>query len=136
MKVIRTNHSITARAVSLLWWKRIYTGVYFEGLHMDERLAVLAHEKSHCDRHHTEVRLLMLLFFPFSLLFIQSVCHKQELDADTDAAMSGCAKGLMKFILRSDNEGYYHPSNELRIMNIKKHECFRPNPVKVHSLSA
>lgn len=135
MKIIHTKLKITAGAISFLWWKRIYTGVYFNGLHGAERMAVLAHEKAHCNRHHTEIRLALLLLFPFSLLLFRRVFHFQELQADRDAARDGHAYGLMKFILRVHNEGPYHPINELRIMNIEKY-AFRPGLVKTYSQSA
>jgi len=115
MKIVKSKRSFVARSFSLLWFKRIYVGVRFNNLPADQALAVLAHEEGHCELHHTEKRILALLF-PFML---KNMCHKHELEADNYAGVRGHAESLIRFIRRC-NQGPYHPSNNIRIKALKK----------------
>lgn len=131
MIIVPTNEPIIARALSFGWWKRVYVGKLFERLPPHIRQAVLAHEAAHCDLHHTEKRILALIFAPFLL---KRICRKQELDADKLAAKKGHAPALMELLSIDVDVGPYHPTHKERISALKQYEqTNRLAPVRRYS---
>lgn len=120
-----TDEPILARAVSFLWWKRVYIGSRFIKLPRDQKEAILSHERGHCDLHHTEVRLFVALFLPFLFPYI---CRKQELAADRYAARSGHAKALAKLLSSDYDGGFLQPSHSERRAQLKKYDHPRVAP--------
>jgi hypothetical protein len=125
MKIVRTKESIVARSASFFWWKRVYVGAWFWLLAPETRAAVLAHESYHCHQHHTEWRILALLF-PF---IIPRLCRRQELEADAFAASFGHGPALYEFLKPGIGGGLFHPSNDVRRDALLHNEFFRMAPV-------
>ena len=81
--------------------------------------AAVVHEMAHCIMHHTEKRILCLLFMPWK---IREVCKNHEFEADRYAVMNGYGEGL-KLCLRFESEGgMFHPSNAERRQKIEQYE--------------
>lgn len=127
MKVIHTNENMIARSLSFLWWKRIYVGTKYWNLLRSQKEAVLAHEEGHCKFHHTELRLLTLLFCP---VLIKPVCHKTEFAADRYAASKGLAKPLSQVLSFDREEDWLYPCNTDRRKALENYEYPRMTPVK------
>jgi Peptidase family M48 len=112
MKIVRVDKPYIARSFSFLWLKRIYIGSMYDHLSSAQRQAVLTHEEGHCALHHTELRLLTLILFPFLLKY---VCHQTELAADRYVAQRGQGRGLIALMRRTQNpESFFYPSDKTR----------------------
>lgn len=127
MKVIYTGENIIARSISFLWWKRIYLGTRYWKLLRSQKDAVLAHEEAHCKFHHSELRLLTLLFCP---VLIKLVCHKTEFVADRYAANKGLAGPLIQVLSFDREEDWLYPCNADRRKALEDYEYTRMAPVK------
>ncbi len=110
IRVVRTDEpNRLAWAVSMLWWKRIYTGrQFYRILHADQRAAILAHEAGHCDYHHFELSLLLLPFLPDRAWYW--INRKMELAADRYAAKRGHAAALCELFKRPFEPDPHYPS--------------------------
>jgi len=117
LQIVKSRGHFIARSFSFFWYKRIYVGTEFKKLPRDEKAAVLAHEEGHCENHHTEKRMLALLF-PFQLM---KMCHQQELEADTHAGRLGHATALIEVIRRGGDAGSYYPPIDARVKNLKQY---------------
>jgi Zn-dependent protease with chaperone function len=106
-----------AFAGSFFWWKKVYLGKAYFDLPRAHRMAVKVHEMGHVKGHHTEWRILTLLFCP--ILFFW-VCRKQEFLADEYAAKMHCGKEMIEFLQDHPGTGRRYPSNAERIKRISR----------------
>jgi Peptidase family M48 len=119
-KIIETNEYITARSLSLLWFKRIYVGYRYLHLNPAMRLAVLAHEEGHLRGHHTEWRILALLVPGLPLW----LAKQQEYWADAYACRAGHGLALYWLLADESDGGHFHPSNCLRRQKLVHNKFF------------
>ena len=122
--IYKKNDSI-ARSFSFGPIKRVFIGDRFFKLTEGQMNAVLYHEIAHCEKHHTEWRILFL-FLPFMFKWI---CEKQELAADRFVAECGFAKPLIELLASDYDGGSFHPSNAMRRAYLKIHDQTRVVPV-------
>lgn len=131
MRIIRLKSSrILARAMTLLWLKRIYLGPAFDKLDEDVKGFVLAHEAGHIFHRHTEKRIFALLFRPNTL---PELWKQQEYEADLYAAKQGHVEAAHKFLMNCKG-GPKHPSGLQRRHNLIKNG-FSPNGTRKGHLS-
>jgi len=116
IKIVAVDDKFIARSVSFLWWKRIYTGTLFNILLECQQEAVIAHETAHCNWHHSELRVLTLLFCPF---LIKRICRWTEFVADRYAAKVGLGYALITVLRLGESSSWMYPSHEDRIKAIK-----------------
>ena len=126
--IVQTSEPITARSFSCLWYKRIYVGRKFHALPPRVKMAVLAHEFAHCERHHTEWRILALLF-PF---LIKWLCHRQEYQADAYVAQCGFGPELHWFLRDERAETATHPQKYLRRQKLVHNKFFAQPPLRAN----
>ena len=119
MKIIPVPDDMIARAISFGWFKRIYTGTKFNMLPRMQQLAVLSHERGHCEGHHTEQRLLCLLFAPWMFF---KLCKRQEFQADRYACNHGFGRYLYSFLSSDFDGGMFQPSHIERRTAILQYE--------------
>ena len=122
----KTTNNIYAYAFSCLWYKRVTLGKKIEELTDVERAAAIFHEVGHVEQHHTEWRVICLLFAPFLLKWL---CRKQELDADRYAAQYGHAQGLLSLLANEWDGNFFQPSHALRRASLERQDHSRPVPV-------
>lgn len=115
-------------AFSFLWYKRIFIGDEFETLPPKVRVALLAHEEGHLKSHHTEKRILCMLFAPW---LMYKVAKRQELEADLHAARRGFSDGLYEFLDADKSESDFYPSDLQRKRNLMDNGFMRMSPVRV-----
>lgn len=126
MRIIRVKSGPIARAISLLWWERIYLGPGFDRLDADVQAFVVAHECGHIARSHTERRILKLLVDPGGLA---AQWIEFEYEADLFAAMMGHSEAAHRF-LATCRGGPRHPSGLQRRWNLIKHGFHSTGPVR------
>ena len=141
IEFVRTDGQFIARSGSFGPWKWVWSGRLFQDLTEDQKKAIVLHETYHCDHHHTEVRLALLLF-PFVFMtvcwielgfvyaFVAAivsallmthvafwVCDRQEFAADAYAAKMGYGQPMLNLLSRYDDEGdaLFHPTSIDRI---------------------
>lgn len=107
MRVIVTRRPFIARSLSFFGLQRIYVGTRYAALPPFAKRAVIAHECAHLVGHHTEWRLLALLFPPV----IPWLCHWQEYRADARAAATGHLHGMLHLLQKDGGGGLTHPKN-------------------------
>ena len=100
-----------ACAFSLGPYKKILYGSGFKKLPNDVQAAITSHEEGHLHGHHTELRILCLLFMPFMLKWL---CQKQEVMADRYAVSQGHAIGLLKLLKSEYGGDFFSPSHAHR----------------------
>lgn len=119
IKVFQTDEQIVARAWSFFWIKRVVIGSLFWKLPFHIRNAVMAHEEGHAEMHHTEWRVVCLLFAPWMIF---DVCKQHELDADLFAASRGHGAALIEFLKFDKDCGLFHPSHAERRQHLERYE--------------
>jgi Zn-dependent protease with chaperone function len=124
MQMVLSRKNFVAHTGTFFWWKRIFLGSQYFNLSNAHRLAVKAHELGHMQGHHTEWRILTLIFCPFIFFWI---CRQQEFLADEYAAEQGCSHELIEFLIDNPCSGRMYPSNFERIERL-----IRLAPVKGH----
>ena len=124
--ILRTQARTVARAIGPV----IITGIYFEMLSEEEKLAVIAHEKGHQAHMHWLKALWFLLNVDLMLSIdevsklVSERSKKHELEADAFATLTGHGKGLLKFLDRLKNhfdplkDTSLHPSHDIRTGHI------------------
>jgi Zn-dependent protease with chaperone function len=122
MKEVVSQGCFIAHSGSFFRWKRIFLGASFFYMTPNWQRAVKAHELGHIEGHHTEWRILTLLFCPFLFFW---VCRKQEFLADEYAAKLGLRAELINFL-----EKLYTPSGRMYPSNFDRIEKLRLIPVK------
>jgi Zn-dependent protease with chaperone function len=127
IKFVRTNDVFIAGATSLLWWKRVRVSDKFYALPEDQQFAVLMHEFGHLYHHHTEKRILCLVFSPWRLI---ETMKRQEFEADRYAASQGCADALIEVLKGKSDGGLFHPSNFERREVLKTYEHPAQSPLR------
>ena len=117
--VVTTREPIIARSVSFFWYRRVYIGTKFARLPKGQQTAVILHERGHIEKHHTEARLLSVLF-PFKP-FIRWLCHRQEYAADRYVLEHGFGRELVDFLVANGaRESFTHPSDYARACRLQK----------------
>jgi Zn-dependent protease with chaperone function len=132
LTIVHSNEVVIAGATSLLWWKRIRLSDRFYALPDHKQFAVIMHEFGHLFYHHTEKRILCLIFTPWRLI---PMMHRQEFEADRYAASLGGADALIEMLQGVGDGELFHPSNADRRAALKKYEIPRPGSKKPGSLS-
>ena len=128
--IVRLKHSnIIAMAGSFLFFGVIFLGRGYYRLSESQKLAVLAHEREHIRLHHTELRILALIFcFPL----LPRICRQQEFSADAGAVKAGCGEALRQLLSFYYPRTFFYPSNRERrdALDAKLDEQTRMTPVK------
>lgn len=131
--IVDTDEPIYGRSVSFFWYKRIYVGTKFRDLPYRVKAAVIAHELGHCDGHHTEWRILALLF-PFVIPWLT---RWQEYRADAYACKLGYGPELAWLLRENTGGGLFHPTNYLRRQKLVHNKFFAQPPLRAtHRYSA
>lgn len=125
IKIKRSNMFPLCWAFSFLWVKRIYIGPRFDAFPEDVKAALLAHEEGHVVNHHSEIRLLCMIFCPW---WMDRLARWQEMQADLYAASKGHADGLYKFLNRSRRCGTFYPTDLQRRRNLVDNGFIRLAP--------
>lgn len=126
--IVRTKSQRIAWSASFFWFKRVYVGLPFHDLPMLVRTAILHHERAHCDGHHTEQRILALLFPPM----LRWLCHRQEYAADCAAVSAGYGKEMSWLLRHSTDSGILYPSNAQRRHKMLHNELFERSTTRIN----
>ena len=118
MKIVPVPEETIARSLSFGWFKRAYVGTDFNKLSPMQQCAVLSHERGHCDGHHTEQRILCLLFAPWMFF---KLCKWQEFQADKYACERGWSRHLYDLLASDFDGGLFQPSHIERRHAIKQY---------------
>src|SRR5258708_1446813 len=96
----------------------IIIGIWALTLHVEQREAIIAHERGHIALRHSLKRILHCYLHLFSS-HLRSFYHNQEFQADAWAANNGHWKGLIAYLTRVNlKETSAHPSSEARVKKL------------------